>query len=64
MEISENDSIFLYTMENEKIISIHKRTISTVKPYSSERLVLKMNEPNQHITETKPTTYPKSWWSF
>ena len=64
MKITEKDSIFLYTLENEKIISINKGTISTVKPYSSERLVLKMNEPNHHITETNPTTYRKSWWNF
>jgi hypothetical protein len=64
MKITENDSIFLYTMENEEIITINKGTISTVKPYSSERLVLKMNEPNHHITETNPTTYRKSWWNF
>ena len=64
MEITENDSIFLYTMENEEIISINKGTISTVKPYNSERLVLKMNEPNHHITETNPTTYRKNWWNF
>ena len=64
IKITENDSIFLYTMENEDIVSINKGTISTVKPYSSERLVLKMNDPNHHITETNPTTYRKRWWNF
>ena len=64
MEITEKDSIFLYTMDNGRIVSVNKGTISTVKPYNSERLVLKMNEPNHHITETNPTTYRKSWWNF
>ncbi len=64
MKITENDSIYLYTMENENIVSVNKGTVSTVKPYSSERLVLKMDKPNHHITETNPTTYRKSWWNF
>jgi hypothetical protein len=64
MEITEDDSIFLYTLENEKIVSINRGTISTVKPYNSERLVLKMNKPNHHITETNPTTYREPWWNF
>lgn len=64
MKITETDSIFLYTMEDEQIVAIHKGTISTVKPYNSERLVLKMNKPNHHITETNPTTYRKTCWDF
>jgi len=64
LKITENDSIFLYTMENGKVISTNKGTITTVKPYSSERLVLNMNEPNHHITETNPTTYRQPWWNF
>lgn len=64
MKITKNDSIFLYTMENENIVAVHKGKITTVKPYNSERLVLKMNEPNHHITETNPTIYRKRWWNF
>lgn len=64
MEITESDSIFLYTLENGKVVFVNKGTISTVKPYNSERLVLHMNTPNHHITETNPTTYREPWWNF
>ena len=64
IKITESDSIFLYTTINEKIISVNKGSITTVMPYSSERLVLNMEKPNHHITETNPTTYRESWWNF
>lgn len=64
MKITEQDSVFLYTTEDEKIINIYKGTISTVMPYNSERLVLKMEEPRHHIVKTNPTTYRERWWKF
>lgn len=64
IKITKSDSIYLYTMENGYIVSVNKGTITTVKPYSSERLVLKMDEPNHHITDTNPTTHREAWRNF
>lgn len=64
IKISKNDSIFLYTTENEQIVSINKGTITTVAPHNSARLVIKMDEPNHHITATNPTTFREPFWNF
>lgn len=62
-EIKENDSIFFYVTDKEKIIKTFKGTISTVKPYNSERLKIKMERPTHHIMTSNPTIY-RSAWSF
>uniref|UniRef100_UPI0040499BD0 hypothetical protein n=1 Tax=Flavobacterium sp. TaxID=239 RepID=UPI0040499BD0 len=62
-DIKENDSIFFYVTDKEKIIKIFKGTIETTKPYSSERLIINMDQPTHHILETNPTIY-RSAWSF
>ncbi len=64
MEIKESDSIFLYTYDKEKLVATHKGGITTVQPYGSERLVIHMEKPNHHITNTNPTVYREGWGSF
>ena len=60
-EITKDDSIFFYVTEKEKILKTYKGTITTLKPYSSERLVINMEQPSHHILTTNPTIYRKSW---
>ena len=60
-EIRKNDSIYFYLTENEKILKIYKGTISTVKPWNSERLVINMIQPTNHIIKTNPTVYRSAW---
>lgn len=63
LEIKSNDSILFYVTEKDKIIKTYKGTIATVKPYNSERLILKMEKPTYHIISNSPTIY-RSTWSF
>ena len=62
-EIKENDSIYFYVTDKEKILKTYKGTITTTKPYSSERLIINMEKPTHHILTSNPTTY-RSAWSF
>ena len=62
-EIKPNDSIIFYVTKKEKIIDTFKGIISTTKPYSSERMVIKMEQPTHHIIIDNPTIY-RSTWSF
>ncbi len=60
-EIRENDSIYLYVTEEEKISKIFQGTITTAKPYDSERLIVQMDQPTSHIMAGNPTTYRSAW---
>ena len=62
-EIKENDSIYFHVTDKEKILKTYRGTITTTKPYSSERLVIKIEQPTHHIMTSNPTTY-RSAWSF
>jgi hypothetical protein len=62
-EIKENDSMYFHVTDKEKIVKTYHGTITTTKPYSSERLVLSMDQPTHHILTSNPTTY-RSAWSF
>lgn len=62
-EIKDNDSIYFYLTDNEKILKTYKGTITTTKPYSSERLIINIEQPTHHIMTSNPTTY-RSAWSF
>lgn len=64
LKITEKDSIFLFITEKEKILKTYKGSITTVKPYNSERLVLQMEKPTHHIIETNPTTYRQGAGKF
>lgn len=56
-EIKDNDSIYFYATEKQKIVQVFKGAISTIKPTVSERLVLHMAQPTHHILTGNPTTY-------
>jgi hypothetical protein len=60
-EIKENDSIYFYCTDKNKIQKTYKGYISTVKPYNSERLVLHMPETTYHIIKDNPTLYREIW---
>ncbi len=60
-EITKGDSIFFYVTEKERILKTFKGTITTVKPYSSERLVINMEKPTHHILTSNPTIYRDVW---
>lgn len=62
-EIKENDSIYFNVTDKEKILKTYRGTITTTKPYSSERLIIKMEQTTHHIMTSNPTTY-RSAWSF
>lgn len=62
-EIRENDSIYFYVTDKEKIISTYKGSITTNDNYISERLSVFMQMPTHHIMMSHPTTY-RSTWSF
>ncbi len=63
-EITPNDSIYFYVTDQRRIIKTYKGVIETVSPYGSERLVVKMDEPNHHVLTSSPTVYRKSWSFF
>ncbi|WP_198342274.1 hypothetical protein [Pedobacter psychrophilus] len=62
-EIKKNDSIYFYVTNKEKILKTYRGTIQTTDPsqYSSERLIINMEQPIHHILKTDPTTYRSSW---
>ncbi len=62
-EIKNNDSIYFYITDREKILKTFKGTITTTQFYSSERLIINMEQPAHHIMTSNPTTY-RSAWSF
>jgi len=62
-EIKENDSIFFYVTNKEKILKTYRGTITTTTLYPSERLKINMEYPTHHIMSSNPTTY-RSAWSF
>ena len=63
-EINGNDSIFFYVTSGNKILKTYKGTISTLAPYKSARLVIKMQQPTHHILTTNPTIYREAWDFF
>jgi len=60
-EIKENDSIYFYVTDNEKILKTFRGSITTTKNYSSERLIINMEQPTHHILTSNPTTYRSAW---
>ena len=60
-EIKDNDSIYFYITDKEKILKTYRGTITTTKPYSSERLIINMEQPTYHIMTSNPTTYRSAW---
>lgn len=64
-EIKDNDSIYFYLTDKDKILKTYRGTIKTTDPsqYRSERLIINMEQPPHHIMTSNPTTY-RSAWSF
>jgi len=62
-EIMDNDSIFFYVTDKEKILKTYRGTIRTTdrRNYNSARLIIEMEEPTHHILTSNPTTYRSSW---
>lgn len=60
-EINDEDSIFFYVTDKEKILKTYRGTIKTTAPYSSARLIIEMEEPTHHILTSNPTTYRSAW---
>jgi len=62
-EIKDNDSIYFYVTNKEKILKTYRGTITTSQSYISKRLIINMEQPTNHIVKNNPTTY-RSAWSF
>lgn len=60
-EIKDNDSIYFYVTDKEKVQKTYRGLIRTKQPYGSARLVLNMDGENHHILVHNPTTYRSSW---
>ncbi len=60
-EIKNNDSIFFYYTNKEKILKIYRGTIRTITPYQSEVLVINMEQPTHHVLTTDPTVHRETW---
>ena len=60
-EITEEDSLFFYVTDREKILKKFRGTIKTTAPYRSARLIIEMDEPTHHILSSNPTTYRSAW---
>lgn len=55
--LTENDSIFFYVTDHDKVLETYKGSISFRKPYSSARLVINMEQPIPHVLSSDPTTF-------
>ena len=64
-EIKENDSLYFYVTDKERILKTYKGTIKTTDPsiYKSVRLSINMEQPAIHVLTSDPTVY-RSAWSF
>jgi hypothetical protein len=59
--ITDEDSIFFYVTDKEKILETFRGTIKAITPYSSARLIIEMEQPTHHILTSNPTTYRSAW---
>lgn len=62
-EITDQDSIFFYVTDEEKILKTYRGAIKTTDPkkYRSERIMIEMKQPTHHILTSNPTTYRSAW---
>ncbi|WP_210116090.1 hypothetical protein [Hymenobacter wooponensis] len=56
-EITSDDRITFHQTNGSTVIKTYLGEISTVKPYSSHRLVVRMKQPTHHILASNPTVY-------
>ncbi len=60
-EIRDNDSIYFYVTDKDRILQTYKGKIRTVKPYESDRLAVHMPLRSHHVLRTNPTIYRSAW---
>lgn len=60
-EIKENDTLYFYVIDKERVISVYKSAIDATKTYESARLLLLANTPAHHIIAEQPTTIRNAW---
>jgi len=60
-EIKDNDSIYFYVTDKDRILQTYKGKIVTVKSYESERLAVHMPLRSHHVLRTNPTIYRSAW---
>jgi len=60
-EIKENDSIYFYVTEQEKIMQTFKGSINVDRPSHSAILILNMTQPTHHIIASNPLINRGSW---
>ncbi len=60
-EIKENDSLYFYVIESEKVLKTYVAAIQEVVPHSSARLKLKENNSYYHVLNSSPTIYREPW---
>lgn len=61
--ITEEDSIYFYVTDQEKILQTFRGTTSYPTPYSSARLAINMEGPEFHVLSSNPTIH-REVWSF
>jgi len=59
-DVTAEDSIHFHVTRGPRILRTYHGTISTVMPFSSDRLVLHMGTSSHHILEEQPTIYRDS----
>ena len=60
-EIKEDDKIYFYVTNKDKIVKKYIGTISTTKPYSSEIIEINMEKPTIHIMKRNPRICRGVW---
>ncbi len=60
-EIRDNDSIYFYVTNEQKVLRVFKGTVKTTLGHVSERLIVNMDTPTYHIVVGNPTTYRGVW---
>lgn len=60
-EILENDSIYFYETEEDKIIKTYSGKVYFTSDHKSKRLNIQMEQPSHHILSENPTTYRFAW---
>jgi uncharacterized membrane protein YbhN (UPF0104 family) len=60
-EIKDNDTLYFYLTDKERILQTYKGSITTNDIYISERLSINMQTSIHHILTSNPTTYRSAW---
>ena len=60
-EIKENDKIYFYVINKDKIKQTYIGTITTTKTYNSEVIEIQMKQPTIHIMKRNPRIWRSAW---